>query len=349
MKLNAFGSWEEAKYPSNHRYIGTVAGGPTPPSGYCTAANPNCYDPFAPPNPNNSYNWSSQTKDKTWMVGVGADWQAMDALKLTGSYLYINNEGTATFGVQNNIALTPMPLPINNFDNSKQQYINLKGVWSLQPELVVHRRLLVPQVQPQRHRHRRIHVRAADRHEQRRGRHRPDQSEEHFAQLPQRLRRVHGWSLEHLLPADELQVRRAAAAGCADESRGSAAGARRAAGSAAAAAAALRLPAPQVQKITLDSKVLFDFDKAVLKPEGKAAIDSQVVGKLTQIQKLEVVLVTGHTDRLGTDAHNQPLSQRRADAVRDYLVSKGVPRDKIETIGMGEKQPVPGCNAIRRT
>ena len=47
VKLNAFGSWEETKYPSNHRYIGTVAGGPTPPSGYCTAANPNCYDPFA--------------------------------------------------------------------------------------------------------------------------------------------------------------------------------------------------------------------------------------------------------------------------------------------------------------
>jgi OOP family OmpA-OmpF porin len=101
-------------------------------------------------------------------------------------------------------------------------------------------------------------------------------------------------------------------------------------------------PAPQVQKITLDSRVLFDFDKAVLKPEGKAAIDSQIVGKLSQIQKLEVVLVTGHTDRLGTDAHNQPLSQRRADAVRDYLVSKGVPRDRIETIGMGEKQPLPG-------
>ena len=79
-----------------------------------------------------------------------------------------------------------------------------------------------------------------------------------------------------------------------------------------------------MQKITLDSKVLFDFDKAVLKPEGKAAIDSLVVGKLAQIQKLEVVLVTGHTDRIGTEAYNQKLSERRADAVRDYLVSKGV-------------------------
>jgi OOP family OmpA-OmpF porin len=103
-------------------------------------------------------------------------------------------------------------------------------------------------------------------------------------------------------------------------------------------------PAPQVQKITLDSKVLFDFDKAVLKPEGKAAIDAQVVGKLAQVTKLDVVLVTGHTDRLGTDAYNQKLSERRADTVRDYLVSKGVDKAKIETIGLGEKQPLVQCD-----
>jgi len=96
-----------------------------------------------------------------------------------------------------------------------------------------------------------------------------------------------------------------------------------------------------VQKITLDAKVLFDFDKAVLKPEGKAAIDGMVVGKLKDVQKLEVVLVTGHTDRIGTQAYNQKLSERRADAVRDYLVSKGVDKAKIETLGMGKTQPLP--------
>ncbi|MBK7592517.1 MAG: OmpA family protein [Betaproteobacteria bacterium] len=115
-----------------------------------------------------------------------------------------------------------------------------------------------------------------------------------------------------------------------------------------AAPAAAPAPAPQVQKITLDSKVLFDFDKAVLKPEGKAAIDSQVVGKLAQVQKLEVVLVTGHTDRLGSDAYNQKLSVQRADAVRDYLVGKGVDKAKIETLGMGEKQPVVQCEQKNR-
>ena len=58
------------------------------------------------------------------------------------------------------------------------------------------------------------------------------------------------------------------------------------------------------------------------------------------------MLVTGHTDRIGTQAYNQKLSERRADAVRDYLVSKGVAKDKIETLGMGKTQPLPGvsCN-----
>ena len=64
------------------------------------------------------------------------------------------------------------------------------------------------------------------------------------------------------------------------------------------------------------------------------------------MSKLELVLVTGHTDRIGSQAYNQKLSERRANAVRDYLVSKGVARDKIETLGMGKTQPVPGvvCN-----
>ena len=103
-----------------------------------------------------------------------------------------------------------------------------------------------------------------------------------------------------------------------------------------------------MQKITLASKALFDFDKAVLKPEGKAAIDAEIITKLNQIQKLELVLVTGHTDRIGTQQYNQKLSERRADAVRNYLVSKGMPKDKIETLGMGKTQPVPGLNCQQK-
>jgi OOP family OmpA-OmpF porin len=105
-------------------------------------------------------------------------------------------------------------------------------------------------------------------------------------------------------------------------------------------------PTASVQKITLASKALFDFDKAVLKPEGKAAIDSEVISRLKDVTRLELVLVTGHTDRIGSQAYNQKLSERRADTVRDYLVSRGVAKDKIETLGMGKTQPVPGvvCN-----
>jgi OOP family OmpA-OmpF porin len=105
-------------------------------------------------------------------------------------------------------------------------------------------------------------------------------------------------------------------------------------------------PAPQVQKITLSATALFDFDKSVLKPEGMAAIDREIISRLKDVQKLELILVTGHTDPIGTQAYNQKLSERRADAVRNYLVSKGVPKDKIETLGMGKTQPIPGvvCN-----
>ena len=75
-------------------------------------------------------------------------------------------------------------------------------------------------------------------------------------------------------------------------------------------------------------------------------IATNIISKLAQVQKLELVLVTGHTDPIGTQQYNQKLSERRADAVRDYLVSKGVPKDKIETLGMGKTQPLPGvvCN-----
>ncbi len=107
-------------------------------------------------------------------------------------------------------------------------------------------------------------------------------------------------------------------------------------------------PAKKVQKITLASKALFDFDKSALKPEGKAAIDKEIIAKLGQVSKLELVLVTGHTDRIGSQQYNQKLSERRADSVRDYLVSKGVAKDKIETLGMGKTQPVPGVSCAQK-
>ena len=110
----------------------------------------------------------------------------------------------------------------------------------------------------------------------------------------------------------------------------------------AAPAAPVAPPAPSVQKITLASKALFDFDKAILKPEGQAVLDREIVSRIKEVQKLELVLVTGHTDRLGSQQYNQKLSERRAAAVAAYLAAKGVAKDKIETLGMGKTQPVPG-------
>jgi OOP family OmpA-OmpF porin len=101
-------------------------------------------------------------------------------------------------------------------------------------------------------------------------------------------------------------------------------------------------PAPVAQKVTLAADVLFDFDKSVIKPDGKSRLDD--LAQKVRAISLEVVIAIGHADSIGTDAYNQKLSERRADAVRDYLVSKGVDKAKIETIGMGEKQPVVQCD-----
>jgi OOP family OmpA-OmpF porin len=76
----------------------------------------------------------------------------------------------------------------------------------------------------------------------------------------------------------------------------------------------------------------------VLKPEGKARLDD-LVGKLAGVA-LEVIIAVGHTDSIGTDAYNQKLSVRRAEAVKAYLVSKGIEANRVYTEGKGEKQPV---------
>jgi OOP family OmpA-OmpF porin len=95
---------------------------------------------------------------------------------------------------------------------------------------------------------------------------------------------------------------------------------------------------PVGEKVTIAADALFDFDKAVLRPEGRAKLD-EVAAVSTQIT-LEVVIAVGHTDRFGSDAYNQRLSERRAAAVKDYLVSKGIPANRVYTEGKGKKQPV---------
>jgi OmpA-OmpF porin, OOP family len=108
----------------------------------------------------------------------------------------------------------------------------------------------------------------------------------------------------------------------------------------AAPAPAAAAPKPAGEKITVAADALFDFNKATLRPEGKAKLDD-VVAKSKAIN-LEVVLVVGHTDRIGSDAYNQKLSEKRAAAVKEYLVAKGIEANRVYTEGKGEKQPVTG-------
>jgi len=97
-------------------------------------------------------------------------------------------------------------------------------------------------------------------------------------------------------------------------------------------------PAPVSVKVTFAADTFFDFDKAVLKPDGKAKMD-ELVSKLEGMN-LEVIIAVGHTDSVGTDAYNQKLSVRRAEAVKAYLVSKGIEASRVYTEGKGEKQPI---------
>ncbi len=109
-------------------------------------------------------------------------------------------------------------------------------------------------------------------------------------------------------------------------------------GAAAPAAPKAAAPVAAASKVTYAADAFFDFDKAVVKPAGKAKLDD-LVAKIKGIN-LEVVIAVGHTDSIGSDAYNQKLSVRRAEAVKAYLVSKGIEKNRVYTEGKGEKQPV---------
>ena len=135
-----------------------------------------------------------------------------------------------------------------------------------------------------------------------------------------------------------------AAPGCDGAIAPAAPAAPRAAAPAAAPAAVVPAPAPAAAaptvatKVTFAADAFFDFNKSVVKPEGKAKLDD-LVGKIKDIS-LEVIIAVGHTDSVGTDAYNQKLSVRRSEAVKAYLVSKGIEKNRVYTEGKGEKQPV---------
>jgi OOP family OmpA-OmpF porin len=108
------------------------------------------------------------------------------------------------------------------------------------------------------------------------------------------------------------------------------------------AAAPTPLPAPVplvpvAQNLRYSGDALFGFDKATLQPEGKTVLDDLV--RELRGATYDKVIVIGHTDRLGSAAYNQKLSDQRAQTVRDYLVGQSVGANVIEARGLGETQP----------
>lgn len=105
-------------------------------------------------------------------------------------------------------------------------------------------------------------------------------------------------------------------------------------------------PVTQTNQFTLQSDILFDFDKVTIKPQGQQALD-QLSSQINSMNQQDYsIIVLGFTDRLGSDWYNQKLSQERIQSVVRYLVSKGIPLEKITTHSMGKSNPVTGkaCN-----
>jgi len=101
-------------------------------------------------------------------------------------------------------------------------------------------------------------------------------------------------------------------------------------------------PAPVSEKVQFESGANFDFDKSVVKPADQAKL-TDLVEKSKAIA-LEVMVLTGHTDSVGTNAYNQKLSIARADAVKNFLVGKGVEKNRVYTEGKGETSPMADNN-----
>ncbi len=105
---------------------------------------------------------------------------------------------------------------------------------------------------------------------------------------------------------------------------------------------------PTMDTITVGAEKLFGFDKANISDEGKAALN-EAAAKIKANPELKAVIVTGHTDRIGSDAYNQKLSERRANQVKDYLATQGVDPSIIEAVGKGEAEPVVECTGNKAT
>jgi len=113
--------------------------------------------------------------------------------------------------------------------------------------------------------------------------------------------------------------------------------------SGAAAARSGEFDAKKPSIVTLVWTESFDYNRAALSPAVRAKIDSDVMPKLKDFVEIRYINVNGHTDILGSPVYNQMLSEKRAEAVRDYLVSQGASAEKIEVYGFGKTLPIKSC------
>jgi OOP family OmpA-OmpF porin len=108
--------------------------------------------------------------------------------------------------------------------------------------------------------------------------------------------------------------------------------------------AAAAKPAPKKPAVVnIASTELFEFNRATLTPQARALLDKEIIARLKDLGTIRYVNVNGHADRLGSVAYNQKLSERRAEAVKAYLVSRGTSVDVVETFGWGKTLPVKSC------
>ena len=120
-----------------------------------------------------------------------------------------------------------------------------------------------------------------------------------------------------------------------------------------AAPVAAPVPAPVVKAktvfvpYTLQTEALFAYNKSELKEQGKQKIHDEVLDKMKEYTKTDTVVITGYADRIGSAKYNTALSQRRADAVKAYIVAQGVDGGRIETAAKGEADPVVSCDNIK--
>lgn len=98
--------------------------------------------------------------------------------------------------------------------------------------------------------------------------------------------------------------------------------------------------------VEVSAEKLFGFDQATLREDGKAELDAAIL-TIKGHPAITLVMVTGHTDRIGSDAYNQKLSERRADQVKNYMIANGVDGTRLKAVGKGKSMPVVGCEGVR--